>query len=185
MSLVQWAESTARECLEHALPRRWAHSQAVASVAGSLSQDLGEDAGTLVSAAWLHDVGYAPEVALLGFHPLDGALFLRHRGFPERVVGLVAFHSGAESEAKELGLDTELAVFIDERSLTRDLLWYADMTVGPDGQRLSFPARMAELRDRYPADHYISRALDVGMRERELTVLRAEAWLADVGHSHV
>ena len=30
--------------------------------------------------------------------------------------------------------------------MVRDLLWYADMTVGPDGQRMSFPARMAEVQ---------------------------------------
>src|SRR6476469_322495 len=108
MSLVRLAESTARECLEHVLPRRWAHSQAVAAVAGSVSKDLGEDdADVLVGAAWLHDVGYAPDLAVLGFHPLDGARFLRERGFPERVVNLVAFHSGAAAEARELGLDAQ------------------------------------------------------------------------------
>jgi putative nucleotidyltransferase with HDIG domain len=154
-------------------------------VAGRLAQDLGEDADTLVSAAWLHDVGYASHLTVVGFHAIDGADFLRRRGFPHRVVNLVAFHSGAESEARELGIDALLAAFRDERSLTRDLLWYADMTVGPDGEQLSFPARMAEVRERYPPDHYISRALDVGMRERELAVQRAEAWIADVGLSHV
>lgn len=98
---------------------------------------------------------------------------------------LVAFHSGAEFEAEELGLEGQLAAFVDERSLIRDLLWYADMTVGPDGQRLSFPARMDEVRERYPADHNITRALDTGIRERELAVERAEAWIADVGLTHV
>ena len=69
MSLVQRAQSTARACLELALPRRWAHVQGVASVAVQLTQDLGDDADTLVSAAWLHDVGYAGAVAHVGFHP--------------------------------------------------------------------------------------------------------------------
>ena len=154
-------------------------------MAGRLAQDLGDDADTLVSAAWLHDVGYAPTVAIVGFHPLDGAYLLQGKGFPDRVVDLVAFHSGAEFEARELGLDAQMAVFADERTVVRDLLWYADMTVGPDGQRLTFPARMEEVRERYPPDHYIARALDVGMRERELAVGRAEAWIADVGLSHV
>lgn len=185
MSLVQRAESTARQRLERALPRRWAHVEGVASVADELSQDLDKDADTLVSAAWLHDVGYAPGIALLGFHPLDGATFLRRHGFANRVVNLVAFHSGAEFEAKELGLDAHLAAYVDERSLIRDLLWYADMTVGPDGQRLSFSARMDDVRERYPPDHYIVRAMDVGMPERELAVERAEAWIAGVGLSHV
>ena len=122
---------------------------------------------------------------MLVFTRIDGACFLKRQGFPDRVVDLVAFHSGAEFEAKELGLGPELAAFLDERTLIRDLLWYADMTVGPDGQRLSFPARMDEVRERYPPDHYITRALDVGMREREMAVARAEAWIARVGLSHV
>lgn len=63
MSLVHWAESTARNNLERALPRRWTHVQAVAALARQVSLDLDEDADTLVSAAWLHDVGYAPNVA--------------------------------------------------------------------------------------------------------------------------
>lgn len=66
-----------------------------------------------------------------------------------------------------------------------DLLWYADMTVGPDGQRVSLPARMAELRERYPADHHIVRALAVNWPQRELVVQRAEAWISDVGLTHV
>lgn len=28
---------------------------------------------TLVVAAWLHDIGYAPEIGHTLFHPLDGA----------------------------------------------------------------------------------------------------------------
>ncbi|GAA4692152.1 hypothetical protein GCM10023215_31540 [Pseudonocardia yuanmonensis] len=47
-----------------------------------------------------------------------------------RLAGLVAFHSAAAAEAKCLGLGDELASFEDERSLVRDLLWFADMTVG-------------------------------------------------------
>lgn len=182
MSLVQLAESTAREHLEPALPRRWAHSRSVAAVAGSVSKYLGEeDADVFVSAAWLHDVGYSPDLAVLGFHPVDGALFLLGRGFPERIANLVAFHSGAAAEAHELGLDAQLAVFVDEQTLVRDLLWYADMTVGPDGQRMSFPARMAEVRQRYAPDHYVVRALAVNWPQREVAIERAEAWIRNAG----
>lgn len=186
MSLVRFAESTARECLEHALPRRWAHSQAVAAVASSLSKDLGEeDAEVLVSAAWLHDVGYSPALAVLNFHPLDGARYLRDHGFPARIVDLVVFHSGAAAEAHELGLDAQLAAFADENTLVRDLLWYADMTVGPDGQRMSFPARMGDVRRRYGPDHYVVRALAINWPQREVAIQRAEAWIRGAGLSHV
>jgi hypothetical protein len=138
-------------------------------------------AGLLHAAAWLHDVGYAPPLATTGFHPLDGGRYLRGADVRARVVDLVAFHSAAEFEAEALGLADQLADFTDERSFVRDLLWYCDMTVGPEGESLSFPERMAELRERYPPDHYVIRALDASMPEREAAVRRAEEWIESVG----
>ena len=38
----------------------------------------------LVAAAWLHDIGYAPELVETGFHPLDGARYLRREGLMNR-----------------------------------------------------------------------------------------------------
>ncbi|WP_394378549.1 hypothetical protein [Saccharopolyspora spinosa] len=32
---------------------------------------------TLVAAAWLHDIGYSPEIGHTHFHPLDGARWLQ------------------------------------------------------------------------------------------------------------
>ena len=96
-----------------------------------------EDDGTLEASAWVHDVGYASPLALSGFHPLDGARYLSTLGTPRRIVDLVAFHSSASSEAQIFGVAEELAEFEDEETLTRDLLWYLDMTTGPDGQVLS------------------------------------------------
>jgi hypothetical protein len=135
----------------------------------------------LVASAWLHDVGYAPGLAESGFHPLDGARFLRDEGLAERLCGLVAFHSSAEAEAQLFGVADQLAEFEDERTLTRDLLWFADMTTGPDGQCMTFAERMAEVRERYGPEHYVSRALDLGMAERAAAVKRAEAWIESVG----
>jgi hypothetical protein len=63
----------------------------------------------------------------------------------------------------------------------RDLLWYADMTTGPDGQRMRFAERMAEVRERYDSDHYVNRALDAGLEEREVAVSRARSWIEAVG----
>lgn len=129
----------------------------------------------------MHDVGYAPDVALTGFHPLDEARHLRALEAPPRVVDLVAFHSSAWAEAQEFGVADELAEFHDERTLTRDLLWYCDMTTGPDGTDLEFEDRMAEVRERYGPDHYVTRALDAGMDERRVAVQRSRDWLTSVG----
>ncbi len=74
----------------------------VAEVAGAWgSRDI-------LAAAWLHDVGYSPDVSVTGFHALDGAVFLRDLGLLE-VVSLVAYHTGAEFEAEERGLEVDLA----------------------------------------------------------------------------
>jgi hypothetical protein len=53
---------------------------------------------------WLHDIGYAPELAGTGCHPLDGARYLRRIGVDEQVVSLVAYHSCARIEAEVRGL---------------------------------------------------------------------------------
>ena len=71
--------------------------------------------------------------------------------------------------------------FPDERTLTRDLLWYCDMTVGPRGDPLSFTERMNDVRSRYGADDYVTQALDASMPERIGAVIRAETWIESVG----
>ena len=177
MQLVEWAERTAGDLLSAELPRRWAHVQNVAARAGRLSEFLDDDAELLHAAAWLHDVGYSPALVATRFHPLDGARYLAATAVPSRLVGLVAFHSSAAAEADALGLTDELVEFSDERTLTRDLLWYADMTIGPDGQCMDFAERMADVRARYASDHYVVRALDAGMAEREAAMSRAAEWI--------
>jgi HD superfamily phosphodiesterase len=100
-----WAEGLARDLLRIPLPRRWAHVQGVAARARGLAPALGDHAGLLEASAWLHDVGYLPDIAVTGFHPLDGARYLRgvHRA-DQMVCRLVAYHSCAHIEAEERGL---------------------------------------------------------------------------------
>ncbi|WP_218590074.1 HD domain-containing protein [Pseudonocardia oceani] len=178
---MEWAESTAEQFLKDSLPRRWAHVQSVAGRAGRLVSHLGRDGEILHATAWLHDVGYAPPLAVTGFHPLDGAHYLQTVDVPARVVDLVALHSSAAAEASALDLDEEMAGFVDERTLTRDLLWFVDMTIGPDGQCMDFEARMDDVRARYVPDHYVIRALDAGMAERRAAMARASEWIDSVG----
>jgi hypothetical protein len=59
---------------------------------------FGADAELLEGAAWLHDIGYSPELVDT-FHPLDGARYLRdvcHAD--EKLCGLVAHHSYDERQ---------------------------------------------------------------------------------------
>ncbi|MEU8010209.1 hypothetical protein [Micromonospora parva] len=44
--------------------------QAVAAEAEQLAYLVGDDADLLTAAAWLHDIGYALDVADSGFHSL-------------------------------------------------------------------------------------------------------------------
>jgi HD superfamily phosphodiesterase len=100
-----WAEGLSRTLLAEALPRRWAHVQGVAARARTLKPSLGPDAGVLEAAAWLHDIGYLPELAETGQHGLDGARYLRDVQHAEPLLcRLVAHHSCAVIEAEERGL---------------------------------------------------------------------------------
>src|ERR1039457_5359244 len=82
--LTAWAQSLARTLLADALPRRWSHVQGVAARARSLAPAVGADADLLEAAAWLHDIGYLPELAATGLHGLDGARYLRDAGHADR-----------------------------------------------------------------------------------------------------
>lgn len=152
------AAHLAENCLANPLPRRWRHVLAVAEKAERISCVLSaDDAETLVASAWLHDVGYAPEIASTGLHQLDGARWLRRHGIPDRVAALVAHHSCARFEAEERGLADVLSnEFEHEESPTADALWYADMTTGPDGQNLDVHSRLAEIRERYGPGHVVT-----------------------------
>ncbi|GAB3332603.1 HDIG domain-containing protein [Micromonospora halotolerans] len=156
--LVDWAAKIAEAHLANSLPRRWRHVQAVAAKAQQLAQLAGKDGDVLTAAAWLHDIGYAPGITDTGFHSLDGARWLLRQGVTPRLASLVAHHSCASYEADERGLGGALAEFEREESSTSDALWFADMTTGPDGQDLTVEERLAEIRDRYGADHLVTRS---------------------------
>jgi hypothetical protein len=141
-----------------------------------------QDRDVLTAAAWLHDIGYAPALATTGFHPLDGARWLRSTGLDDRVAALVAHHSCARLEADERGLRSELdAEFDREQSAVADALWYVDMTTGPDGQDYEVTARLNEIRSRYGPDHVVTRFIARAEPEIVAAVRRTEGRLRAVG----
>ncbi|GAA4755033.1 HD domain-containing protein [Actinomycetospora chibensis] len=154
------ARALAELALAEHLPNRWRHVQSVAREARRIVDIDGVDRDSLIQSAVLHDIGYSPVVARVGFHPLDGARFLGARGYGSEVVGLVAHHSAATIEAELRAVDG-LAAFEDEQSPTRDALWYCDAVTGPTGERLSPDERWAEIRRRYGPDHVVTRFLDL------------------------
>ena len=62
-TIAAWAEGLARTLLADSLSRRWSHVQGVAARARTLKPSLGADADLIEAAAWLHDIGYLPELA--------------------------------------------------------------------------------------------------------------------------
>jgi HD domain-containing protein len=158
--LAAWARDLARRYLD--VPRfqdaRWPHVRAVGAKAAKLAPAYGSDGEVLIAAAWLHDVGYASDLAVTGFHPLDGGRFVAGLG-ADRVAALVAHHSGAAIESELRGLAEELAEFPDERGPVRDALWTCDMTTSPVGRPVTFDERLAEITERYGPEHPVPRAI--------------------------
>jgi putative nucleotidyltransferase with HDIG domain len=141
------------------LPERWRHTVGVAERAAGLTETIGDDdPALLVAAAWLHDIGYADEVADTGFHPLDGARYLDRRRWPSRLSALVAHHSGACFVAEARGLSDAISAYPREESALSDALTYADQTIGPGGRPMTVRQRNAEMLARHGPDSPNARA---------------------------
>lgn len=163
---------------------RWLHTQGVARRAVAIAPLLGDAAGTLERAAFLHDVGYAPAIANTGFHPLDGARHLAAvGGVEQRVVLLVAHHSFARVEADLRGLasalDAEFPQFDDP--LLTDALVFCDMTTTPDGRATSAEQRVAEIVGRYGEKSIVGRFIRVVAPSIHQSVARIRARAARAG----
>src|SRR6266700_2075774 len=169
--LASWAEHLAQSLLQDSLPRRWAHVQGVATQARSLAPVLGADADLMEAAAWLHDIGYAPDLIVTGLHSLDGARYLRDAQHADAMLcRLVAHHSCAIIEAGERGLADVLKLeFEPAPDALADALTYCDMTTNPDGELITADKRLAEIHHRYGPDHLVSRFI----RRATPTILRA------------
>lgn len=175
------AVELAREHLADVEPR-WTHVRAVGASAEALCREHGlvED---LAAAAWLHDIGYGPRISVTGFHPLDGARFLRRIGGSDLVVSLVAYHSGAMFEAEERGLSNELGEFPKPPDDLLDVLVLVDMTTSPTGKRLTVEDRLTEILSRYEPSDPVFRAITRSAPVLRESAARAAArlGLADVG----
>ena len=159
--LAAWAEGLARTLLADTLPRRWSHVQGVAAQARTLKPSLGTDVDLLEAAAWLHDIGYLPELAATGLHGLDGARYLRDVQHADPMLcRLVAHHSYAVIEAEERGLaDVLTREFAPPPQPLADALTFCDMTTSPDGDHVQVTHRLAEIHDRYGSGHLVSRSI--------------------------
>ncbi|MGH3245615.1 MAG: HD domain-containing protein [Trebonia sp.] len=174
MNEADWAAELARKLLEVPLPRRWAHVQGVAAQARSLAPILGDDVELLEAAAWLHDIGYTPELADTGFHPLDGARYLRDVQHADLTLcRLVANHSCAVLEAEERGLADALSrEFPSPSPMLDDALAYCDMTTTPTGDLVSVHDRLSEIVERYGPQDVVTRFIHTAEPELVSSVAR-------------
>ena len=133
----------------------------VAARARGLAPVLGADADLIEAAAWLHDTGYAPDLASTGLHQLDGARYLRDAQHADAMLcRLVAHHSRAIAEAGERGLAHVLSSEFDPApDALASVLTCCDMTTSPDGEPAPVEQRLAEIGDRYSPGHLVSRSI--------------------------
>jgi hypothetical protein len=174
MSQADWAAELAGNLLEVPLPRRWAHVQGVAAQARSLAPMLGDDADLLEAAAWLHDIGYSPELADTGFHPLDGARYLRDMEHADPMLcRLVANHSCAIIEAEVRGLiDVLSSEFSSPEPKLNDALAYCDMTTTPAGDVVCVHDRLSEIVKRYGPQDTVTKFIRRAEPELVASVVR-------------
>jgi hypothetical protein len=156
---LEEAAALARSLLE-SVDERWPHTVGVVRQAWRFRGKLTEEQGkTLVTAAYLHDVGYAPSLVSTGFHALDGARFVRSLGYSQ-LAALVANHTGAPFEAEERGLSEELEGHLEPDQVLLDALTYCDLTTSPQGEEVDAAARIDEILSRYPVGHVVHHAVE-------------------------
>ena len=127
----------------------WASSSELAPSCPILAN---ADAHCLVAAAYLHDIGWAPELVDTGFHSIGRARWVQRHGF-ERLARLVAHHSAARFEAELRGLAPLLAAFELEESPTADPPFASRSSYPtPSGWRIS--TQQQRFRTNYPAQNH-------------------------------
>ncbi len=179
-AVVRWAADEAAGRLAP-LGDRWRHVLGVVNRAWSVAPILmTAEQHCLLTAAYLHDIGWAPELVRTRFHPIDGACWLRDQGL-ERLACLVAHHSAARFEAQLRGLGPALAAFELEESPTSDALTYCDLTTSPVGEPVTPEARWAEITERYGPHHLVIHALAQARPSLETAVTRTEERIRAAG----
>lgn len=148
---AEFAERFARRRLGEDPSGRWNHDAAVIARAHEVAATLPErERDVLLTAAALHDLGFAPVARETGFQPLDGARYLARFGFSERICALVANCVSARIEAELRDLSDAYRAYPDEEGPVRDGLWFCCITTASDGGRIDVDERVDQWPARYP-----------------------------------
>lgn len=170
------AAGLASSLLRAGLPLRLAHVLATGDRAMKLCYLPQDVCQRMAIAGVLHDIGYAPDLVDVGFHPIDGARFLRSDGWDEAIVNFVAHHSCAVIEAERRGLLDELrGEFPRNDALPHDELCFCDMTTGPAGQLMTVEQRLADIKERYGPGSIVGDSIAIAEPELLASVYRIQA----------
>lgn len=179
-NIITWATEHAAKYLTP-LGNRWLHTKGVAQVAQQIGDAFSdEDRPLLIAAAYLHDIGYAPQLQRTGFHPLDGAYYLLSLS-QDRLASLIAHHSEAQFEAELRGLLPELNNIPREHSAIADALTYCDMHTNATGQRVSFEERIDDILQRYPEGHIVNQAIRQAIPSYAQAIAKTQSLLKNQG----
>ncbi len=169
--LIEWAASCAESLLASS-GNRWLHVQGVVEKVRWVSEMFDTENRTcLIAAAYMHDIGYASSLKKTGFHPLDGAYYLRSSGY-DRLASLVAYHSGAYFKAQLRGYEKALSEFTYEHSAVADALTYCDMTTNAVGVPTLLGERISDIFCRYGETDIVAQALRRSLPSISLAVER-------------
>ena len=173
LSIINWAEQRVTPLLTP-LGNRWLHTKGVVARARHVSRAFDEeDRATLIAAAYLHDIGYAPSLNTTDFHPIDGANYLLQQG-QIRLASLVAYHSEAQYEAALRGLSNDLNRFSREYSIIADALTYCDMTTSSIGLQISFEERLTDIFQRHDETDIVNQAIHQAISSLTQTITRTQ-----------
>jgi hypothetical protein len=137
----------------------------------------------VTAAGVLHDVGYAYHLGRTGQHSIDGASYLAGTGVDDTIVCLVAFHTGADTEAEIRDLVDQLYQFspLRDRRL-HDVITYADLTTDAKGRPTTVEARFEDIRARHGAGSVTAQWLLEAKPFLERSISRVEALLEEAEH---
>lgn len=140
--------------------KRLTHIQAVAASVRQSVIDLnhsgytpGIDTAEAYCAALLHDIGYVEDLALTGFHPVDGAVFLRSSGYP-RLAELIIGHSNSPEQAQLRGISGVAA----SADIIAELITYWDVQTKQGGEQVTYEERLADIIKRYGEESAVTQA---------------------------
>lgn len=132
----------------------------------------GIDEVTAYCAALVHDIGYLEPLHRTGFHPVDGADYLRSNGCG-RLADLIVGHSSSPEEA----VLRNIADVAPSDDPIAQLLSYWDMQVGPGGEVMAYEERLADILRRHGEHSIVGKAnLTAAPRIRAL-IAQVDRWL--------